>query len=131
MAADRVDLVDEDDAGRVLLALLEHVTHSAGADADEHLDKVGARNSEERHVRLAGDRPRQQGLARPGGTDQQHAFRDLAAEALKFLWVLQVLDDLLKLLLGLIDPGHVLKGDAPDLFGQKSRPTLAEAHRPS
>jgi len=33
MAADRVDFVDEDDAGRVLLGLLEHVAHAAGADA--------------------------------------------------------------------------------------------------
>ena len=41
MAADRVDFVDEDDAGRVLLGLLEHVAHAAGADADEHLDEVG------------------------------------------------------------------------------------------
>ena len=29
MAADRVDFVDEDDAGRVLLGLLEHVAHAA------------------------------------------------------------------------------------------------------
>jgi len=55
MAADRVDLVDEDDAGRVLLALLEHVAHAAGADADEHLDEVRAGDGEERHVGLAGD----------------------------------------------------------------------------
>ena len=42
MAADRVDFVDEDDAGRVLLGLLEHVAHARSADADEHLDEVGA-----------------------------------------------------------------------------------------
>ena len=42
MTADSVDLVDEDDAGRVLLALLEHVTDTAGADTDEHLDEIGA-----------------------------------------------------------------------------------------
>ena len=41
MTADGVDFVDEDDAGRVLLGLLEHVAHAAGADADEHLDEVG------------------------------------------------------------------------------------------
>src|SRR4029078_12442809 len=56
MAADRVDFVDEDDAGRVLLVLLEHVAHARGADADEHLDKVRARNREERHVGFARDR---------------------------------------------------------------------------
>ena len=131
MAADRVDLVDEDDAGRVLLALLEHVAHPAGADADEHLDEVGARDREERHVGLAGDGAREQGLAGARRADQQHALRDLAAEALEFLRVLQVLDDLLELLLGLVDAGDVLEGDAPDLFGQQPRAALAEAHRPA
>src|SRR5438046_2067993 len=42
MAADRVDLVHEDDARRRLLCLLEQVTNTRGADADEHLDEVGA-----------------------------------------------------------------------------------------
>jgi hypothetical protein len=55
MTADRVDLVDEDDAGRVLLGLLEHVAHARGADADEHLDEVRTGDREERHLGLAGD----------------------------------------------------------------------------
>ena len=55
MAADGVDFVDKDDAGRVLLGLFEHVAHAGGADADEHLDEVRARNGEERHVGLADD----------------------------------------------------------------------------
>ena len=63
MAADRVDLVDEDDAGRVLLALLEQVADARGADADEHLDEVRAADREERHVGLAGDGAREQRLA--------------------------------------------------------------------
>ena len=61
--ADGVDLVDEDDAGRVLLALLEEVADARGADADEHLDEVGARDREEGDVRLAGDGAREQRLA--------------------------------------------------------------------
>src|SRR5213076_296714 len=56
VAADRIDLVDEDDARRVLLALLEQVTDPAGADAHEHLDEVRSRDREERHARLAGAR---------------------------------------------------------------------------
>ena len=112
MAADRVDLVDEDDAGRVLLALLEHVAHAAGADADEHLDEVGAGDREERHVRLAGDGAGEQRLAGARRADQQHALRDLAAEALELLRVAQELDDLLELLLGLVDAGDVVEGDA-------------------
>src|SRR5262249_40584655 len=42
LAADRVDLVDEDDAGRVALGLVEQVADTRGADADEHLDELGA-----------------------------------------------------------------------------------------
>jgi hypothetical protein len=52
-ATDRVDLVEEDDAGRRVLGLLEQVAHAARADADEHLDEVRARDREERHVGLA------------------------------------------------------------------------------
>ena len=117
MPADRVDLVDEDDAGRVLLALLEHVAHAAGADADEHLDEVRAGDREEGHVGLAGDRAGEQGLAGAGRADEQDAFRDLAAEPLEFLRVLQELDDFLEFLLRLVDAGNVLEGDAADLLG--------------
>src|SRR5206468_8435382 len=60
VTTDSVDLVDEDDAGRVLLALLEQVAHAAGADADEHLDEVGAGDAEERNTCLAGDGAREQ-----------------------------------------------------------------------
>ena len=42
LAADRVDLVDEDDARRIALGLVEQVADAAGADADEHLDELGA-----------------------------------------------------------------------------------------
>src|SRR5205807_8404326 len=42
MAADRVDLVHEDDARRGLFRLLEEIAYARGADTDEHLDQVGA-----------------------------------------------------------------------------------------
>src|SRR5437868_5789493 len=77
---DGVDLVDEDDARRVLLALLEQVAHAARAHADEHLDEVRARDGEERHARLAGDGARQQRLARARRPHHQHALRDAPAE---------------------------------------------------
>ena len=119
MAADRVDLVDEDDAGRVLLGLLEHVAHAAGADADEHLDEVGARDGEERHVGLAGDGAGEQRLAGAGRADEQRAARDAAAEALELLRIAQELDDLLQVVLGLVDAGDVLERDAAVPLGQK------------
>jgi hypothetical protein len=81
MAADGVDLVDEDDAGGVLLALHEEVADARRADADEHLDEVGAADREERDARLAGDAAREQRLAGARRSDQQHALRDAARRA--------------------------------------------------
>ena len=40
--SDRIDFVDEDDAWRVLLGLVEHVPHTRSAYADEHLDEIRA-----------------------------------------------------------------------------------------
>ncbi len=121
MAADRVDFVDEDDARRVLLGLLEHVAHAARADADEHLDEVGSGNGEERHIGFAGDRARDQRLAGTGRADQQYAARNASAQALEFTGVAQKFDDLLQILLGLIDARDVFKRDAAMRFGQKFR----------
>ena len=63
-AADRVELVDEDDRRRGLLRLREEVAHARRADADDRLDELGRGHREERDVGLAGDRPREQRLAR-------------------------------------------------------------------
>jgi hypothetical protein len=128
VAADGVDFVDEDDAGRVLLRLLEHVAHAAGADADEHLDEVRTRDGEERHAGFARDRAGQQRLTGAGGADQQGALGDLAAQALELLRVLQEVDDLGQLFLGLVDAGHVLEGDAVLVLGQQAGLGLSEAH---
>src|SRR3989441_1110779 len=100
--ADGVDLVDEDDAGSVLLALLEEVAHAARADAHEHLDEVGPGDAEERHSRLAGDGAGEQRLAGAGRAHQQHALGDAAAELGELLRVLEELDDLFQLVLGLV-----------------------------
>ena len=129
MTADRVDFVDEDDAGRVLLGLLEHVADAAGADADEHFDEVRTRDGEERHVGFARDRTRDQGLAGAGRADQQHAARNPSAEALEFSGIAQEFDDLLQVLLGLVDTRDVLEGDAAMGLRQHLGARLAKAHR--
>ena len=98
MAADGVDLVHEDDAGRVLLGLLEEVAHAGGADADEHLDEVRAGDREERHARLTRDGAGEQRLAGAGRPVEQHALRDPGAERLELLRVLEELLDLVQLL---------------------------------
>src|SRR5262249_27742518 len=109
MTAHCVDLVNEDDAGRVFLALLEKVADAACADADEHLDEIGSADREERNVRFAGHRARKQRLAGAGRAHQQNAFRNASAKLLEFLWFLQELDDLLELFFGFVDARDVLE----------------------
>ncbi len=124
-----IDLIDEDDAGRVLLRLLEHVAHARSAHAHEHLDEIRARNGEEGNVGFARDCARQQRLAGSGRPHQQHAARNASAQPLEFSGIAQELDNLLQILLRLIDPSHVLERDAAVRFGQKFGPALAEPER--
>ncbi len=131
MPANRVDFVDEDDARRVLLRLLEHVADTARANAHEHFHEVGARDGEERHVGLAGDGAGQKRLAGAGRADQERAARDAPAKPLEFLWIAQELDDFLQIVLGLVHARHVVKGYAALLLGQKLCLRLAETERPA
>ena len=126
MTADSVDFVDEDDAGSVLLALFEEVADAACADADEHLHEVRTRDAEERHVGFAGYRARQQGLAGSRRSNQQHAFRNAAAQLLELLRLAQELDDLLQLFLGFIHAGNVFERHLLLLHGEQARAALAE-----
>ena len=129
MTADRVDFVDEDDAGRVLLGLLEHVADAGRADADEHFNEVGTRNGKERHIGFAGNRAGEKRLTGTGRTDKQHTARNAAAQALELAGIAQELDYFLKVLLGFVDAGNVLERHLAMRFGEKLRARLAEAHR--
>ena len=110
LAADRVDLVDEDDRGRLLARGVEEVAHARGADADEHLHEVGAGDRDERHAGLTRDGARDQGLSRTGRTDEQHALRDARADLAELARHLQEVDDFLDLFLHRSVAGDVGEG---------------------
>ena len=114
--------------GACFLGLLEHVAHARGADADEHLDEVGAGDREERHLGLAGDGLGQQRLTGTRRADHQHAARNLAAELLELARVAQEVDQFGHLFLGLVDAGDVVEGDVDLVFAEQARLALAEGH---
>ena len=87
--AERVELVDEHDAGRLGFGLLEEIADARGADADEHLDELRSAQAEEGHVRLAGHRAREQRLAGARRADEQDAFRNPSAEVRVFFGFLR------------------------------------------
>src|SRR5215208_2324818 len=102
-----VDLVHENDAGRVLLGLLEEISHPRSTDADEHLDEVRAGDGEEGYTGLAGDGASKERLARPWRPDQERALGYTSAELLEFLGRFEELLDLGGLLDGLVGPCDV------------------------
>jgi hypothetical protein len=108
-AADGVELVDEDDRRGGLLGLVEQVAHAGRADADDHLDELRGAEAEEGHVGLAGHGAGEQGLAGARRAAEQDALGDHRAEAPVLVRVLEEVDDLDELLLGLVDARDVLE----------------------
>ena len=131
VAANGVDLVDEDDGRRVLLGLLEQVTHARGAHSDEHLDEFRAGHGEEGHAGLAGDCLGEQGLPGPGRAVQQDALGDLGAHGLELLGFGEELADLLQLLDRLVLAGDIVEGDVGHLLGAHLRLGPSETHGPA
>ena len=110
LAADSVDLIDEDDAGGVLLGLGEEVANTRGTNTDEHLDKLRARDGEEGHTGLASDGAGEEGLAGSGGSLEDEAAGDTGAELSEAVRLLEELDNLLELDLGTVDADNVIEG---------------------
>jgi len=125
-----VDLVHEDDGGRIGLGLLEQVADPGGTDTDEHLDEVRTGDGVEGHPGLAGHRTGQQRLAGPGRPVEQHALGDLRPDGLELGRVLQEVLDLLEFLDGLVRAGHVGKRGLGSVLGNEFGLGFAEVHYP-
>src|SRR5690606_4769038 len=129
VTADSVNLVNEDDAGRVLFRLFKHVADTAGADADKHFNKVGTGNREKRHFGFASNGAGKKGFTRTRRTDQQSAFGDLTAKLCKAAGIFQKFDDFFQFFARFVNTGHVLERDFSLLFGQQFCFGFAKAHR--
>ena len=127
----RVELVNEDDAGCRLARLLEQVADARGADADEHLDELGARDREKGHARLAGDGARQQRLSGARRADQQYALGDTGAQPAERFRIAQEGDDLLQLVFRLVDAGYVLERHLGVGLDIDLGARLADRHQPA
>ena len=112
LLANGVDLINEDDAGGFLLGLLEQVTDFGSAHAHEHFHELGAGHGEERHVGFTSHSLGQHGLAGARRAHQQDALGHGGTDLLVLLGVMEVVDDLLQVLLGLVLSGHICKADA-------------------
>lgn len=112
LRGDGVDLVDEDDGGRVLLGEAEDVAHHARALAQILLHELGADDADEGGRGGVGDGLGEHGLARPGRAVEQHAARRVDADLLVEVEVRErELDGLAHLLLLDVHAADVLVAD--------------------
>ena len=112
----------------MLSALVEEVPDPCGSHTDEHLDEVRSAGVEEAHAGLACDRLGDEGLTGSRRTHEQDSLGDLGADLGVFLRVLEELDDLLELVLGLLLACHILEGDLDVLVSVLLGVALAELH---
>ena len=110
VAADGIDLINEDDGRRILFGLGEQVAHAGGAYTDVHFHEVRTGDGKERDIRLARYGAGQQRFTGAGRADEQDALRDARAQIIELERVLEEFDDLAELLLFLIRTGDVVKG---------------------
>ena len=110
-AADGVDLIDENNAGCILIGFFEQVTHTGGAHADIELDEIRARQGEKGHMRLTGHGLCQQSLSGSGRAHEQGSLGKLGADLDIAAGIVQEIDDLHQGFLGLVFTCHVLEGD--------------------
>ncbi len=110
LAADRVDLVDEDDGPTHPACLLEQVANTAGADTDEHLHEVRAGDAEEPDARLARHSACEQGLAGAWRADEQDALGNPGADLAEAVGHAEEVDHLGDLLLHPGVAGDVVEG---------------------
>ena len=127
----RVDLVDEDDRGRIGLGLLEEIAYAAGTHADEHLDEVRARDGEEGDARLASHGACEQRLAGAGWPVEEHALGDLRPDRLELRGLGEELLDLLEFLDCLVGTRDVGEGCLRHVLGDSLGLGLAEVHDPA
>ena len=127
-APQRIEFVDEDDAGRRLARLLEQVANARRADPDEHLDELRAGDREERDPGLTGHGAGEQRLAGARRPDQQNALGNMRPEPAVALGILEKGHHFLQLEFRLVDAGHVGEGDLGVLLDIDLGARLADRH---
>ena len=127
-ASNGINLVDENDTGRILRCILKQVTDTGGAHTHEHFHKVGTGQGVERHMGLACHCLCKQGLTGSRRSHKQGALWKLCAYLGIFAGIVQEIHNLGQGFLGLVLAGHVFEGDAGLLLHVHLGVALAHAH---
>src|ERR1041384_3233974 len=112
LPANRIQLVDENNAWRLAFGLLEQIANTRRSDSNKHLHEIASAERKEWNTRFSSDGFRQQRFSCPRWTNEKHSFRNLGSQRLVALGVLQKIDHLLQFVFGFIAAGHIGKAHA-------------------
>ena len=87
--SDGIDLIDEDDAGSLLICLAEQIAHTGSTDTDIHFHELRTGDGEERNLRLTGHGLCKQSLTGSRRPYQQGTLRQLRTDGQVFLRLMQ------------------------------------------
>ena len=128
LAADGIDLVDEDDGPAELAGGVEQVADAARSDPDEHLHEVRSGHGEERHAGFAGHGAGDERLSRSRRADEQDALGDSRPDLSEPLGLLEEVDDLTDLLLDALVSGDIGERGGRPLAGVRLGLAPADGH---
>mmetsp|Transcript_2572 Transcript_2572/g.4000 ORF Transcript_2572/g.4000 Transcript_2572/m.4000 type:complete len:321 (-) Transcript_2572:551-1513(-) len=109
LTSNGIDLINEDDARRVLLGLVEHITHTRSSNTNKHLYKFGTRNGDEWHTCLSSNSLGEEGLTSTRGSIEDDTTRNAASVLGVSLGLLQKVNNLGELELGSITSSNFVE----------------------
>merc|ERR1719231_2021919 len=125
LPGDRVDLVEEEHAGRRLARLVEDLAHVRLGLAEPHREQLRTLDADEVRLALVRNRLGEERLAAPGRAVEEHALARGHAKLLELLRVLDgVLHNLLELALDALQAADVLPrgvGHLDDRLAERGR----------
>ncbi len=110
LTSNSIDLVYEDDTWSTLLGLIEQISYTRRADADEHLNEVRSTDCEERHSRFSRSRSGNISLTCSRRSYEEHALRYSCSDLFIFPRILEEVNDLRKFLFFFFQTGYIGKG---------------------
>jgi hypothetical protein len=116
-AADRVQLVYEDDRRRRVASLLEQIAHATGSNADDQLHEFAGSDAEEGDVRFTRHGASQHCLASAGWANQQRSLWNHTSQARVLAWLAEEVDDFCQFLFGLVDTRDIVERDLSFFVG--------------
>src|SRR5690242_1340642 len=129
LATDCIELVDEDDSRSLSAGSSEELTNALRTNTDVDLIEFGSRHIEERNTSFTGNSTCEQCLTSTRGTNEQNTLRQSATQLVVALRMLQKVDDIKKLFLGLITAVYVAESSVLVLrtnFGAGATANLLE-----